>query len=187
MMKADDGHDELMARAKVIEDMMTDVFETVPDLQTQIRVGRRFIEAYPPLPKPVPPMPDPPSRREAKLRQVIRDLTGETGLERYEQSCPVPAPAPDPLPDNQLWIHAATYGHGIHIRDVSHVIRGLVSKARVRVLVSNGNMGGDPCRGKRKVLTVRYRTLYGTQGLLSVEAKEGTYLELPSLRAKVIK
>jgi hypothetical protein len=180
-MKADDGHDELMARAKVIEDMMTDVFEVVPDLKTQIRVGRRFIEgpeAYPPLSKPVPPMPDPPKPHVVSPSTSVSLNTTASASRKF-----VEAEAPS---ENQLWIHGAIYGYGSHERDVSHVLRGLVKNGRLRVLVNNRNMGGDPCRGKRKALFVEYRTLYGTQGLLSVEAKEGTYLELPSLRAKAV-
>lgn len=80
----------------------------------------------------------------------------------------------------EVWtILSADYGIGDQRRDVTKKVRRLLSNGRLRVVVSNQALAGDPAPGRVKTLRIRVR---GSTGA----AREFTYRENESLSRDAI-
>ncbi len=80
----------------------------------------------------------------------------------------------------QLTILKAIYTGGDVQRDVTPVLTKQVRDGEVQFEVSNEPLGGDPCFGKVKTLTVLYRNASGD---FTITANEGERLIIPNLKA----
>ena len=82
--------------------------------------------------------------------------------------------------EEQLTILKAVYTGGNVQRDVTPVLIKQVRSGQVQFDVSNGPLGGDPCFGKVKSLTVIYRNAGGD---FTITASEGERLIIPNSKA----
>jgi hypothetical protein len=86
---------------------------------------------------------------------VFISLWAMVSLYRYEQRRPGRM-IQRGLSGGELAIHFATYGAGQFYKTVTEVLRGKLQQGKLSILVTNADMGCDPCPGTGKELTVYY-------------------------------
>ena len=57
---------------------------------------------------------------------------------------------------DRLSVQSATYGAGRNLNDVTAIVQGKIQDGRLTLLVTNDELGGDPCKDIGKQLTLRY-------------------------------
>jgi hypothetical protein len=82
----------------------------------------------------------------AVLYASIKTLVGQTRL----------IPATDQQMLGPLSIREASYGSDDRKRNVTEILKSMISENRLIAKVTNAALGGDPSPGKRKNLVIRY-------------------------------
>jgi hypothetical protein len=126
--------------------LVRSINKAMGDAIRQSDFDETFTKWYPDLEQRLKDIPPPPPNEEAKPKRSQEDMLEEILLTVRSLARP-----------GRLYIHSAIYGTKDRIVDVTDILRSAVSiSGRLKMTVSNDELGGDPVRGAVKELKVVY-------------------------------
>jgi len=124
-----------------------------------------------------------PARNEPKTLQIWFTYRGHQEMLTLNENDYLELPGPWAFADrdrdrdrHELVINRAIYGAGEKQHDITAPLAAEIRDDRLRIVVSNGTMGGDPAKNQPKTLQVWF-TYRGRQDMVTLH--ENDYLELP--------